>query len=80
MMNDNDFEKLKKKINKVCKAILKKYRSTPATATECLEVLTDALLALGVEPGIVVDWQVLFKWAQAERGNGEVSLPRSKRV
>lgn len=53
-------------VYRLCKDIMKRYNTTPATAAECLEALTQGLLAVNVEPDFVGTWQDLFRLAAAE--------------
>jgi len=46
-----------------------RYETTDATATECLDQLTNGLLDLGVEPDNCPLWQVLFQMAGEEEAS-----------
>jgi len=65
-MNDEDFQALKAKIDRLCDAVENKYKTTEATATQCFKELDDGLMELGMEPDCVVLWQVLNDFADAE--------------
>jgi hypothetical protein len=60
-MDDLYFDNLMKEIDHLCDAVMNRYNTTPATAAECFEQLTDALMNMDmmVEPDCVGMWQVL---------------------
>jgi hypothetical protein len=53
-------------INRLVAAVETRYRTTPATAIECLKQLDDGLMALGMEPDCCGLWQVLVPMAEDE--------------
>jgi len=57
---------MKRAIDRLCDAVEHYYQTTPATAAECLQLLTDGLLAIGMEPDCVGLWQVLFTMKEDE--------------
>jgi len=53
-----------------CSALVqRRYETTDATASECLDQLTNGLLDMGVEPDICPLWQVLFQMAGEEEAS-----------
>jgi hypothetical protein len=53
-------------INCLVTTVETSYKTTSATATECLTQLDDKLMALGVEPDCVGLWQVLYLMVEDE--------------
>ena len=53
-------------IERLCDAIMKKYKTTPATAAECLDELDTKLLEMGMEPDCVGLWQTLYQMKEEE--------------
>lgn len=83
-----EYAQEKEKIDKICDAMIEKYRSTPATAKKCIEEMEAALLAMEVEPDRVAAWEVFSEFAQeeeewdsltAEEQAGRERVPKGKK-
>ena len=78
---DSIIEAVFAEVDRICGVTKHMYKTTNATASECLSYLDQALLDAGMEPGCVMLWQTFLQMKEEEEEwDGLTAEEQAKRV